>query len=239
MTMETSAPRTARARVRAELTREILIVGRRHLAEVGAVGLSLRAVARDVGMVSSAIYRYFPSRDDLLTALILEAYESLADTATAADARCRRADLSGRWLAVCRSVRGWALANPHEYALVYGTPVPGYVAPQVTLEPVTRLANVVAAILRDASRSGRLVKSTAPMAKKVRRALDPLKKALTAELPDEAVAGALIGWTHLFGAVSFELFGHRHNVVEDYSVFFDFEMTQICQGFICRDVVPD
>ena len=79
-TVETPA-QGARARVRAELTEEIKAVARRHLAESGAAALSLRAVARDVGMVSSAVYRYFPSRDDLLTALIVEAYDALGTAA--------------------------------------------------------------------------------------------------------------------------------------------------------------
>ena len=85
-----------RARVRAEMTDEIKAVARRHLATDGA-DLSLRAVARDMGMVSSAIYRYFPSRDDLLTALIIEAYNALGDAVEAADAAADRADLRGRW----------------------------------------------------------------------------------------------------------------------------------------------
>ena len=69
----TSATRTARARVRDELTREIKEVARAHLVEKGSAALSLRAVARELGMVSSAVYRYFPSREELLTALIVDA----------------------------------------------------------------------------------------------------------------------------------------------------------------------
>lgn len=113
-----------RARVRASMIEEIKAVARRHLASDGA-NLSLRAVARDLGMVSSAIYRYFPSRDELLTALILEAYDALGDAVEAADAGVDRADLRGRWHAACRAARAWALAHPAEYALLYGSPVPG------------------------------------------------------------------------------------------------------------------
>src|SRR5439155_5850512 len=104
-----------RARVRAELTGEIKAVARRHLAADGA-NLSVRAVARDMGMVSSALYRYFPSRDELLTALILDAYNAMGEAAEAADAGVtHRTDLLGRWLAVAHAVRAWALAQPHEY----------------------------------------------------------------------------------------------------------------------------
>src|SRR5665213_915453 len=93
-----SAPRTARERARTEITREILDAARRHLVLEGAAGLSLRAVARDLGMVSSALYRYFPSRDDLLTALIIESYERLGDAVEGAEAAVKRSDLVGRWL---------------------------------------------------------------------------------------------------------------------------------------------
>src|SRR5204863_3789612 len=113
-----------RARVRAELVDEIKAVARRHLAADGA-NLSLRAVARDMGMVSSALYRYFASRDDLLTALIIDAYDAMGEAAERADASVtERTDLTGRWQAICRGVRAWALAHPAEYALLFGTPVP-------------------------------------------------------------------------------------------------------------------
>src|SRR6478752_4870041 len=114
-----NASRTARERVRAELIEEITEIARRHLARDGAAGLSLRAVARDMGMVSSAIYRYFPSRDDLLTALIVDGYNAIGEVAEQADAASPVGDYPGRWLAVGRAVRDWALAHPHEYALVY------------------------------------------------------------------------------------------------------------------------
>ena len=125
-----------RARVRAEMVDEIKSVARRHLAVDGA-NLSLRAVARDMGMVSSALYRYFASRDELLTALIIDAYNSMGEAAEHADAGVTdRSDLVGRWLAVARALRAWALARPHEYALIYGSPVPGYAAPADTVGPV-------------------------------------------------------------------------------------------------------
>src|SRR5690348_15569859 len=127
-----------RARVRAEMIDEIKATARRHLAVDGA-NLSLRAVARDLGMVSSAFYRYFASRDDLLTALIIDAYDALGDAAERAEAAADRADLRGRWLTTCRAVRGWALDHPPEYALIYGSPVPGYRAPQDTIPPATRI----------------------------------------------------------------------------------------------------
>jgi AcrR family transcriptional regulator len=224
---DASAPRNARERVRAELTGEILAVARRHLAEGGAVNLSLRAVARDLGMVSSALYRYFPSRDDLLTALIVDAYGAVADVGEAADRACKQTDLLGRWLSVCKAVRAWALANPHEYALIYGTPVPGYVAPDTTIKPVVRFSKVLVGIMVDAHAVGRLAESPTPVPRNVVRSIGPLRVQVPAEVPDAALMNGVVSWTHLFGAISSELFGHRHNVVGNHEVFFNYEMRQI------------
>src|ERR1700733_1074974 len=118
MTATPSASRTARERARAELTREIKQEARRQLAASGAQGLSLRAVARELGMVSSAIYRYFPSRDELLTALIIDAYEALGTAAETASSALPAADIRGRWGGAGTAIRGWGPANPHEYALI-------------------------------------------------------------------------------------------------------------------------
>jgi AcrR family transcriptional regulator len=145
-----NASRTARERVRAELTREITEIARRQLATDGAAGLSLRAVAREMGMVSSAIYRYFGSRDELLTTLIIDGYNAVGAAVEKAEAACPREDHPGRWVAACQAIRAWALAHPHEYALVYGSPVPGYQAPQQTIEPASRVAAVLGKIISDA-----------------------------------------------------------------------------------------
>ena len=112
-----------------EITAEILTAARRHLASEGAPSLSLRAIARELGMTSSAIYRYVASRDDLLTWLIVDAYNSLGAACEFAEAEVEREDLFGRFRATCEAVRAVGDRNPHEWALIYGSPVPGYVAP--------------------------------------------------------------------------------------------------------------
>jgi AcrR family transcriptional regulator len=211
-----------RARVRAEMTDEIKAAARRHLAADGA-NLSLRAVARELGMVSSAVYRYFASRDDLLTALIIDAYDALGAAAERAEAAVDRADLAGRWLAACHAARRWALDNPHEYALIYGSPVPGYQAPQDTIPPATRIPLLVGAILRDGYASGEVP------------AGDPLPDPLTAELtrvadvvapgiPPQLMARGMAAWTLLVGSLNFELFGQYNNVIDNRTEFFDHQM---------------
>ncbi len=211
---------STRARVRAELTREILEAGRAQLAEHGAAGLSLRAVARDVGMVSSAVYRYFPSRDHLLTALIVDAYDSIgAAVETAVDARADTDPLQ-RWHTICGAVRAWALAHPHEYALIYGSPVPGYRAPPDTIGPATRVATVLVEVLVDARETGALHPG-APVAIPPSLApdLEQLRETF-AHVPEGVIVRALVAWSALFGLVSFELFGQFNNVIDASADFF-------------------
>jgi len=223
-----SAPRTARARVRAELTREIKDVARRQLAEHGSAGLSLRAVARELGMVSSAVYRYFPSRDDLLTALIVDAYTDIADAVDAAESGVRRSDLAGRWLAACRAARRWAVAHPHEYALIFGSPVPGYRAPTDTVDPAARIPLVLLAILADATGGGRApALAHGPVPRPLHADLKRLRDAAAPGLSDRYLARALMAWAQLVGLISFELFGHLHNVVTDYEAHFDYQLRAV------------
>jgi AcrR family transcriptional regulator len=228
--MTSSASAGARATARAQIMSEIVGTARRHLAEQGAAALSLRAVARDLGMVSSAVYRYVASRDDLLTLLIVEAYDSLGAAVERAEARVDRADRRGRWLAACQAARRWALRNPHEYALIYGSPVPGYAAPRDTVGPAARVARVLIGIAVERVLAEPLGSDRTPLPEPVRRALAPLRGELPEEFPDHLTSAAIQAWTHLFGAISFELFGHRHGVVADgeraREAFFVEEMTR-------------
>ena len=222
----------ARARVRAELTEEILSAARRQLAEHGSAALSLRAVAREVGMVSSAVYRYFPSRDHLLTALIVDAYDGLGAAVERAVAKVPASDFTGRWIAIGQRVRRWAIANPHEYALIYGSPVPGYRAPEVTIGPATRVALVLIQLLIDAQAAGALapVAVAAPPSSRLQADLDRLGDAF-AGVPEDVVVRALVAWSALFGLVSFELFGQFHNVIAANADFFGAATLELA-GFV-------
>ena len=218
-----------RARVRAEMTEEIKIVARRHLAAEGP-DLSLRAVARDLNMVSSAVYRYFPSRDDLLTALIVDAYDALGEATEKADAEVpKRRDFLGRWLAVARAVREWALKRPHEYALIYGSPVPGYAAPQDTVAPATRVVAVLGAILVDATAAGALsaAEHHLRLPAALRTELHRIAQAIAPGVDERVLGRAMMAWTELLGAVSFELFGHFTNVFDERDAWFEYQMRSL------------
>ena len=226
-----NASTTARALARRELTLAITTAARRQIALHGPDALSVRAVARELGMASSAVYRYFPSRDELLTALIVEAYTALGDAVESADARIDRVDVTGRWLAVCRAVRSWARRNPHQYALLYGSPVPGYRAPQDTVDPAARIPLALLGPLRDGWRAG-IVRAGAapgevdgPRTATLNRQLDELANTIAPDLPRGVVGAAISAWIHLFGMISFELFGHLVGSVDPADEFFEYEIT--------------
>ncbi|MEU4510121.1 TetR/AcrR family transcriptional regulator [Nonomuraea wenchangensis] len=220
-----TASRTARERVRAELTREITDIARRQLATEGAGGLSLRAVAREMGMVSSAIYRYFPSRDDLLTALIIDGYNALGEAVEQGEAACPREDHLGRWLAACHAVRDWALAHPHEYALLYGSPVPGYHAPQDTVAARARDVTVLGRLIADAWRAGAVHRpDRLPAPPPALASQAEAFRQLMPDVPDDVLWTAAAAWTTLYGWVNFEVFGQFNNVIDDRRTAFDHAM---------------
>ncbi|MFF3906687.1 TetR/AcrR family transcriptional regulator [Streptomyces sp. NPDC001848] len=221
-------PQGARARARMEVTAAIKEEARRQLAAGGAAALSLRAVARELGMVSSALYRYFPSRDDLLTALIIDAYDSLGEAAEAAATEAGGTAPAQRWVAVCEAVRAWALAHPHEYALIYGSPVPGYSAPRTTVPAAARVGVLMIGIVRDAYRQRGVARTRVPaeLEAEARRMADELAP----DLPPEVVVALVAAWAQLYGLVGFELFGQFHNVVEDRATFFRHAAAQLAHG---------
>jgi AcrR family transcriptional regulator len=210
-----------RARVRSEMNHEIKEVARRHLAADGA-HLSLRAVARDMGIVASALYRYFPSRDALLTALITDAYEALGAVATEAESAVPRDDLRGRWLAVCHATRTWALAHPAEYGLLYGNAVPGYAAPRETTAPAAKVVLLLVGVVIDGAE--RLEPVPSPVPDPVRADLRRLLDQHPGDVPEERLDRVFAGWTQLFGLISFEVFGRLNGTIEARDEYFHHHM---------------
>jgi AcrR family transcriptional regulator len=196
-----------------------------------------------MGMVSSAIYRYYPSRDELLTALIIDAYESLGRAATAAEKAVERSDRIGRWLATATAARRWALAAPQEWALIFGSPVPGYQAPTDTIDAAAIVPVLIIGIVADAHPSAEPEQldppapSTpqtspapavlTPMPTSVRSDLEALAVQLGQSPAVEWLAPTAMAWAQLVGSISFELFGHLNNVIHDYPAYFEFQMREI------------
>ena len=198
-----------RARAREQTMRDIVRIGREHLATDGAAALSLRAVARDLGLVSSAVYRYVASRDELLTLLVVDGYDELGDAVDSALEAVDRADHAGRMRAIGRAVRIWALAEPATYALLFGSPVPGYEAPaERTTEPGTRVALRLVTVWEDAWVAGAVSLPDEPVGpRRLARDLARIRRETGITAPDALVARGLFAWAAVFGCVSFEVFG--------------------------------
>ena len=191
---------TPRQIAREENLARIKALALTQLAASGASTLSLRAIARELNLVSSAIYRYYASRDDLITDLIVEAYEDLGAHLEEAGATTRSP--WRRWVDTCLALRAWAIAEPHRFALVYGSPVPGYVAPADTIAPAGR---VVRALLRPAARVTTF--DTRPIPRALAGQLDATALALDLRV-DRPTTLALVGaFARVVGLITLELNG--------------------------------
>lgn len=226
-----NAPRTARERARAEVMAELLAAANTRLGTDGAAALSLRAIARDLGMASSAVYRYVDSRDALLTLLIIDGYDAAGQACedAAAAARGRGEAPAQVWLAVARALRGWALAHPHAYELIYGTPVPGYRAPADTIASATRLWGVIIAVMHDAEATATLAPTgpefpTAGLITPETLAFagyTPTGDAAQTHQVTLTIVRSFTLFASVLGAISAELFGHYRSVAADFAGVFD------------------
>ena len=172
------------------------------LAESGAGELSLRAIARELNIVSSAIYRYFSSRDELITALITDAYNDLADVLEAATTGGRRSPRR-RWRDVCTALRDWARNEPHRFGLIFGTSIPGYRAPQTTVGPAVRVYRAFCGSVADSV-------SDQPElhARRLRGQLVGVAEGLELTVEEPAVLALLAGLARMIGIIGLELGGH-------------------------------
>ena len=222
---------------RERIQHQIIELGRKHLVTDGAAGLSLRAIARDLGMVSSAVYRYVGSRDELLTLLVVESYTELAERVERA-----RDAAHGGWrnqLAdMCRAARTWAVDQPACWALLYGSPVPGYHAPRdQTVGPGTRVVGALFTVVAAGHAAGDI--SGGPDADSVvpqllSRDFDGLRAEFDFAADDAVVAKCLVLWAALVGAISLEVFGqYGADTFGDPAVVFDTQValltTMLCE----------
>lgn len=225
---------TPRERARAQTMADIVDIGREHLGSEGAAALSLRAVARDLGVVSSAVYRYVQNRDELLTLLVVDAYNELGGEVEKAIAAVHGADCKGQFRALGRAVRNWALREPARYALLFGSPVPGYHAPaEQTTAPGTRVIVALTTIFTRAYQAGELHpetgidRSEAPTGA-LSRDIQAVRKEMELDLPDDLLARGVLVWAALFGAVNFEVFGqYGPNTFTDPGELFELHLSSL------------
>ncbi|MEV7404531.1 TetR/AcrR family transcriptional regulator [Streptomyces sp. NPDC091267] len=200
-----------RQRRRAAATQEILDAAERHITEHGPAALSLRAVARSLGMTVQALYHYFPSRDTLVTALVTKAYDDLADAVQdAVDAPADDASLP-RLVVAAEGYRRWAIAHPERFQLLYGTPLRDYAAPTdgPTTQATRRMSSIFEREMFDGFTTARLAAADAPALSPALRAyLEQLPHYGLGNLPPPATALLMSAWGHLHGLVVLEVFGH-------------------------------
>ncbi|GAB3985013.1 TetR/AcrR family transcriptional regulator [Actinoallomurus acanthiterrae] len=221
-----------RARLRAETTREIKEIALRLMAAGGPDAISLRAIAREMGMTAGAIYSYFATRDDLITTLITDVYTELVDRAEAARDAVPETDPGGRVVAWAHAVREWALANPEGFRLIYGDPVPGFRPPEggAAREAHHRACGGLTG----------LVAAAWPRATALHDGdydwsdFDP---GLVAEvrrdfpgLPPAAVALALRVWGRMHGLVALEIYGHIGPLASDPATLYRAEMRDLVRS---------
>lgn len=225
-----SAPSTTRReRVRAETTAEIKAAARRHLVAHGVSGVQLRAVARDLGMTAPALYRYFDSHEALLASLVGDLYCELADLVEAAAAP-DKGDLHERLLGAGHAFRRWSVDHPAEFALLFGSPIPGVDVTEGQPEHAhaRRFGQAFGALFAE-------MWQRQPFP--VPEHLDPVMEAHLLEyadhvgvtLPPAAIAVFLSCWIRLYGAVTMEVFGHVSFALSDAEPLFEYELNGLCQ----------
>ena len=185
---------------------QIIELGRRHLVTEGAAGLSLRAIARDLGMVSSAVYRYVASRDELLTLLLVDAYSELADAVD--DAGAAEQSWRNRLYAMAQAARRWAVDHPEGWALLYGSPVPGYRAPaERTVGPGTRVVGALFGAVAAGIAAGEVSEAEVVVVQQLSSDFGRVRAEFDFTGDDSAVAKCFLLWAGLIGAISLEVFG--------------------------------
>jgi AcrR family transcriptional regulator len=201
---------TRREKQREATHDEIKAIAKRQIYEVGSSNLSLRGIAAEMGITAPAIYRYFDSRDALVTALIVDAYNSLADALTEASNRPDPQDYATRFLAVCLEFREWALSHRAEFILIYGTPIPGYHAPEEITTPAAIRSNVeFMQLLEFAWVSGQIIipAEYSGIASPFHNNLVEIFKRYGLTMPPPLLHVTLTGWALIMGLVSLELYG--------------------------------
>lgn len=224
-------PPTRRERQYAATGQEIKAAARSLMAEHGTAGVSLRAIARAMEMSAPSLYHYFPSYDDLITALISDAFNALADELERVRGQAA-GPATDRLLAVALAYRDWALAHPIDFQLIYGNPLPGYVAPrEATVPAATRSFVVFAGLIAEALAGG----AHAPTAgeqlvpAELRAHLAALREADGYDVPLAALYLATVGWTRIHGIIMLELFNHIQPVAGDVALFYRIQIADLLE----------
>lgn len=222
-----------RARLRAETAGEIKAIALKTLADSGPAAISLRAIARDMGMTAGAIYSYFDTRDALITALMVDVHNSLADAEAAALIGVPAGDPGAQLRAIAEAYRDWAVSNAEEFRLIYGDAVPGYEMPEQG--PAREAAHRACALLTGLVASGWAAASAGQSQEGASWSdFDPtlvgLVKAEYPALPPEAVALSIQIWGRIHGLVVLEIYGQLSNLTVAPGKLFTADVTALTRS---------
>jgi AcrR family transcriptional regulator len=212
---------------------EIKALARRQLIENGPGALSMRAIAREMRIAPSALYRYYANYDELVSALCVDAYHSVADALAAARDARPVDDHAGRWWAICHAYRRWALRNRPDFALIFGTPVPGYHAPEPVTGPAAgRFVAVQLDVLAGAVQAGAADPDRTPLpdALEVGPLLRDLLHQAARDCPPRLAAIGLNAWASVLGYLVAEIFGSLHHLIDDTDQLFDAHVRTVMLG---------
>uniref|UniRef100_A0AAU2VIJ0 TetR/AcrR family transcriptional regulator n=1 Tax=Streptomyces sp. NBC_00008 TaxID=2903610 RepID=A0AAU2VIJ0_9ACTN len=230
-----------RARYREQTRAEIKEAALRQLADGGVAALALTRIAKDMGLSGPALYRYFASRDDLLHALIRDAYDDAASAIGAAAARSVDAAQSPRERlhALAVAYRDWAVGEPHRYLLIQGSPVPGYVAPADTLDRARAVLGPFLPVFAGGTPGAGVAPVVAQMAAWLGG--DPAVGGWVAEYAANAaagpgsaagaLAGALLAWAQLHGSVGLEAAGQFEGMGHSGGILLDAQVAMVADAF--------
>ncbi len=223
---------TRRDRLRDLTIAEIKATARQQMAESGTAGISLSTIARAMEMTAPALYRYFASRDQLVTALIVDAFNDLANAIQAAELAAETKPTPLKIATSCLAYREWAIAHPVDFQLIYGNPIPGYVAPaEITVPLARRPFNGLIRHFLEAYRSGELI---IPIQYTLVPATISAHLAVWLpeagyDLPEPLLCLLMSTWARMHGMVMLEIFEHMGPVVGDCAAFYRYELGAFLQ----------
>ena len=206
----------------------------KQITEFGAPALSLRAIARELKITAPAIYNYFPSRDHLVTALIVDAYTSLGDSQKSILENISKKDAAFRFSALGIAYRDWAVTYPQRYQLIFGTPIPNYDAPADTTTPAAAwaLLPLIETIQSLYNESNLRVERLAKPSAKLKSMLEAWKQFTGGAIETEVLYVAYVVWSRVHGLVTLELGGQLPSFFTDPGEIFRREIATMANQYI-------
>ena len=205
----------------------------KQITKYGAPALSLRAIARELKITAPAIYNYFPDRDALVTALIVDAYTSFGDWQLEARDSVSSNDSREKLEAIGLAYRNWARTFPQRYELIFGTPIPGYETPTEKVFPSSaRSISALFSVVEELRAAGKLITYSVPAVNKKYQAYYDQWRTYSGDIHPVSLFVAMIIWARVHGIVSLEIQGNLPPFGENGDALYRFELNAQARQFI-------